>query len=141
MPAGNPRFKPTPTDLEGFLARKKLPLQQWLELKKIASPEGLAALLVDPAWHLTESIINKIEGLKMPAIHTMVEESAAEPVQAAVSSSNTIFEVTTKNDKDLIVEDNISLGNLVLETEVANSADSMVESIALNYNKERKKSR
>ena len=56
MPAGKPNSKSTAPNLESFLIRKKISLQNWLSVNSITSKEALENFLEHSSWSLSHSI-------------------------------------------------------------------------------------
>ena len=63
MPAGKPNSKPIIPNLESFLMRKKISLQQWLSSNAITTQDDLEAFLGQSSWAMEESIIMEMRAL------------------------------------------------------------------------------
>ena len=63
MPAGKPNSKSTAPNLESFLIRKKISLQNWLSVNSITSKEALENFLEHSSWSLSDSIIAILQEL------------------------------------------------------------------------------
>jgi len=63
MPAGKPNSKSTAPNLESFLIRKKISLQNWLSVNSITSKEALENLLENSSWSLNHSIAAVLQEL------------------------------------------------------------------------------
>jgi hypothetical protein len=63
MPAGKPNSKSTTPNLESFLIRKKISLQNWLSVNSITSKEALENFLEHSSWSLSHSIAEILQEL------------------------------------------------------------------------------
>ncbi len=85
MPAGKPNSKPIIPNLESFLMRKKISLQQWLSSNAITTQDDLEAFLGQSSWAMEESIIMEmraITGHAKPVGQDALTPSEATPPEA-----------------------------------------------------------
>lgn len=105
MPGGNLNQQQQQTDLRGFLGRRRVTIQQWMNANNINDTEGLGRLIGDSKWYVDPELLAEAQSLLKkpteppPAIPNLKEEKRDEESFPNVIEEKTISVVNSAKRK------------------------------------------
>ena len=102
MPAGKPNIIPELADLESFIIRKNLDLQNWMQNNSIKCNDDINQLIANGNWRVSTSLINKMQyilsSMESPLENNNVDQT--DEIDSSEKSSETEQIVSSKKRKE-----------------------------------------